>query len=364
MGNQALSILPALIGLAFTVCATALLVNVRHRYSVLESLFQQGPPVALFDRDLRVRRVNPAFARLFGYAAEEARGLAISELISANGQGSGFDGSAAALSRGEALQSEAELRRKDGSRFTAFASYVPLRGVNGASGVLAAYREIEPGLSANCIAKRVLEAQEAERRHLARELHDEIGQSLTGLRMLLRDGDGLAAGHRADRLEEARSVLDDLISRVRVLSFDLRPVDLDLLGLTPALASLFGRFTAQTGILVSFKHEGIEGRLSSCVETGAFRIVQEALTNVARHAAVASVHVRLWRESERLYLRIEDRGAGFDPPAVMQTPKSSGLSGMQERASLLNGRMIVDSSPGCGTTIHVELPMVNERQHV
>jgi signal transduction histidine kinase len=137
----------------------------------------------------------------------------------------------------------------------------------------------------------------------------------------------------------------------------LRPADLDQLGLLPALLALLERYTAQTGVLVNFKHQGVERRFAPEVETGAYRIVQEALTNAARHAGVAGVTVRVWTDADRLNLQIEDQGRGFDPEVALKAPRSSGLIGMQERISLLGGRMSIESSPGAGTTITAELPL-------
>ena len=114
-------------------------------------------------------------------------------------------------------------------------------------------------------------------------------------------------------LEQARGIVNDLLGRVRSLSFDLRPAALDQFGLLPALLALFERFTDQTGVQVEFKHEGIEGRFPPEVETTAYRIVQEALTNIARHAGVGTATVRVWSAAESLGLQIEDRGRGFHP---------------------------------------------------
>jgi signal transduction histidine kinase len=206
------------------------------------------------------------------------------------------------------------------------------------------------------LAARLQTVQETERKHLVRELHDEIGQLLTGLRLLLRPNGELPVDELKTRFEQARSIVDDLLAKVRSLSFDLRPADLDQLGLLPALLALFERYTAQTGVLVNFKHQGLEGRLGSEVETAAYRIVQEALTNAARHAGVASVTVRAWTDADKLNLQIEDRGRGFDPEVALKAQQSSGLIGMQERTFLLGGRLIVESSPSSGTTIGAELP--------
>ncbi len=208
------------------------------------------------------------------------------------------------------------------------------------------------------VSSRLLEVQEAERRRLARELHDEIGQLLTGLRLLLRlNGDSPDA--LETRLEQARAIVDDLLARVRRFSFDLRPAELDQFGLLPALRTLFERYTAQTGVLVNFERQAVGKRFASEVETGAYRVVQEALTNAARHANVAGVAVRVWTDGNIVHLQIEDRGRGFDPQVALKAPRASGLIGMRERVRLLGGRLILESSLGSGTTISAELPLVS-----
>jgi signal transduction histidine kinase len=212
-------------------------------------------------------------------------------------------------------------------------------------------------VSLQALSSRLLEVQETERQHLALELHDEIGQMLTGLRLLLRpDGDAPAEELRS-RFEQARTIVDDLLGRIRRLSFDLRPADLDQFGLLPALLALFERYTAQTGVLVDFKHQGMARRFAPQAETAAYRVVQEALTNTARHAGVAGLAVRIWIHAGKLNLQVEDRGCGFDPEATLKAPRSSGLIGMRERISLLGGSMTIESSLGAGTTITAELPV-------
>ena len=146
------------------------------------------------------------------------------------------------------------------------------------------------------LAGRVQTVRETERKHLARELHDEIGQLLTGLRLLLRGDASSSSDMLNSRSEQALAIVDDLLARVRALSSDLRPADLDQFGLLPALLSLFERFTAQTTVQVNFKHQGLERRFPSDLETGAYQVVQEALTNAARHAGVADVTVRVWTD--------------------------------------------------------------------
>jgi PAS domain S-box-containing protein len=208
------------------------------------------------------------------------------------------------------------------------------------------------------LSLRLLDVQESERRHLARELHDEIGQQLTGLKLIL-DMNAYQPGKpvRAS-LAEAIDLLGQLMQQVRELSLSLRPAMLDDLGLLPCLIWHLERYTSQTGVQVDFHHSGLENRrLPPQVETAAYRIVQEALTNVARYAQVKQVRVRLWRQAGRLYLEVTDQGTGFDAPAALAAARSNGLAGMSERAALLGGKFKIESSRGSGTRLTATLPL-------
>jgi PAS domain S-box-containing protein len=211
------------------------------------------------------------------------------------------------------------------------------------------------------LTARLLEVRERERRHLARELHDEMGQMLTGIRLTLE-----AATRRRDdrmfpRIQEAMGLVDDLLARVRHLSMDLRPQVLEDLGLLPALTWHVTRLADRTGMSISLRDAGLEGRrFLSEVETAAFRIVQEALTNAARHAAGATVTVEVDVHEACLRIRIADDGPGFDAEGIEMGAETTGLQSMRERAELLGGRLIIDSSPGAGTRIRAEIPLAIE----
>jgi PAS domain S-box-containing protein len=207
------------------------------------------------------------------------------------------------------------------------------------------------------LSRRLLEVQESERRHLARELHDQVGQMLTGLRLILRPIGDLTTNAAKAGFEEARALVDELLETVRQLSFDLRPAALDHMGLVAALLTLFERYTDQTKVMVDFKHHLPDERFALEVETTAYRIVQEALTNVARHADVKDVTVRAWTTAEVLNVQIEDRGRGFEPEVAVTTLGSGGLVGMAERVKLLNGQLTVEARPRLGTQITAELPL-------
>jgi PAS domain S-box-containing protein len=206
------------------------------------------------------------------------------------------------------------------------------------------------------LSRRLLEVQEQERRFVAAELHDEVGQLLTGLNYQIE----LAARAGASEpLAAARTIVQDLTARVRELSQRLRPTVLDDLGLAPAIAWLIDRMKAQNELTVSFDHRGLEGRLPPAVETAAFRIVQEALTNVARHAGVSAASVVLARDADTLEVRISDAGRGFDA-AQVDVHNHGGLSGMRERAAWLGGRLTIETAPRAGVRITASLPIAGD----
>jgi PAS domain S-box-containing protein len=208
------------------------------------------------------------------------------------------------------------------------------------------------------LSRQLLEVQEIERRHIAHELHDEIGQILTALTLILDMSSRLSAKAIRTSLNEAQTLVNELMERVDELALNLRPAMLDDLGLLPALLWHFERYTRQTRVQVTFKHRRLEGRrFAPGVETAAYRIVQEALTNVARYAGVSQVTVRLWADADTLDVQIEDQGVGFDPQVALAAGDSIGLSGMQKRAVLLGGQLRIESAPGAGVCLTAELPL-------
>jgi signal transduction histidine kinase len=204
--------------------------------------------------------------------------------------------------------------------------------------------------------RRVVAAQELERRRLARELHDETGQALTsillGLRSLEEVGDPEAVARAAGDLRElVVSTLQD----VRRLAVELRPKALDDFGLVPALKRLAESFTEQTRIGVDVEARLPEERLAPEIETAVYRIVQEALTNVVKHARARNVSILLSRKNGRVSVMIEDDGQGFDPARTRAD--GLGLLGMRERAALLDGTLSIESSNGAGTTLVLDVPV-------
>lgn len=205
------------------------------------------------------------------------------------------------------------------------------------------------------LSRRLMEVQELERRNIALELHDEIGQVLTGLKLTLDVSSRLPAAELGDSLARARGLVNELMARVRKLSLDLRPAMLDDFGLLPTLLWHIEHYTAQTHVKVNFKHSGLEKeRFTPDVETIAYRLVQEALTNVARHANVQEATVRVWTHQDTLSIEVADSGDGFDLETAV-TRETSGLAGMRERATLNGGQLKIESRVGEGTRLLAEL---------
>jgi signal transduction histidine kinase len=207
------------------------------------------------------------------------------------------------------------------------------------------------------LSRALIQAQEKERRSLALELHDEFGQILSSIKMSL---DMLSLEtNLLDRshLERAQTLAMGLLKKVRRMSLELRPAILDDMGLHPALAWLFKDYGVQTGQDVHFEYSGLDKRFPTQMEITVYRIVQEALTNIIRHAENKAVFVNIWVDENTLNLQITDQGRGFNPAIILTKATSSGLSGMRERTRLLGGEMVVESSTGIGTTLSVRLPI-------
>jgi signal transduction histidine kinase len=204
--------------------------------------------------------------------------------------------------------------------------------------------------------RRIVDAQELERRRLARELHDETGQALSSILLGLKGldekvGDGDARAAVAGVRELVVATLHD----VRRLAVELRPKVLDDFGLVPALERLTETFAAQTGLRVRFESGLSDVRLPAEVETALYRIVQESMTNIVKHSRARSISVALVRKAGAAAAVIEDDGDGFDPEVVREG--GFGLEGMRERVGLLDGRLQIESKPGEGTTIVAEVPL-------
>ena len=201
--------------------------------------------------------------------------------------------------------------------------------------------------------RRLIEGQEIERRRLARELHDETGQALTSVLLGLKAVEN--AEDKPAALAELRELVVATLQDVRRLAVELRPKALDDFGLVPALERLVETFVEATGIHVDFESQLGEERLPSEVETTLYRIVQESLTNIAKHAGARRVSVLLVRRGGAATALVEDDGHGFD--AEDELRGGIGLAGMRERLALLDGRLTIESTRGAGTSLVAEVPL-------
>ncbi len=220
-------------------------------------------------------------------------------------------------------------------------------------------REEQHAAELQRLSARLVDAQAEERRRIARELHDEVGQLLSAVKVELALAQRRIAGLTGSEtlLDGAQALADTALHTVRDLSHLLHPQVLDDLGLAAALSSYTADFGKRHGIAVDFSCRGLDDRLPADVEGAAYRIVQEALTNVARHANADSCGVHAERSAARLVLTISDDGAGFDPAEVERHgPSGLGLVGIRERVAQLHGTVEIDTAPLAGTRIVVRIP--------
>jgi PAS domain S-box-containing protein len=352
----------AIIGVPAMVLGAGLLTSIidglQTQKARLDELFEQTPqPVALMTAGERIVRINREFTRMFGYAADEARGRRLTELIGGEvppevrqrPSGSGWE---------IRLSVEGIRRRKDGSELHVSLLRVPVSIPGGGVEVYAILSDITDRKKAEeelrTYPRRLIRMQEEIGKRIALELHDEIGQALTSVGIMLDVAPKLRREVAAERIADARTVLHDLTDRVRNLALDLRPAVLDDFGLVAALQWLLRRYSQQTNVSVDFQTTIEAERFPADAEIAVYRIVQEALTNVARHAQVSEATVRVAVAEGMLQVEIADRGVGFDPERVQF---SVGVTGMRERAQVLGGRLTIVSAPGGGTRIAAELPI-------
>jgi signal transduction histidine kinase len=204
------------------------------------------------------------------------------------------------------------------------------------------------------LSRRLLEQQERERASLARELHDQLGQSLVALSLDLDAIKADLSPASGARVPESKRVIKKMIEQVQTLAFELRPSTLDEFGLVGALLLLVTRHGERTSVRASFTATPDDARAPAEIETACFRIAQEALSNVARHASAHNVEVTLTAQDPALELTVRDDGVGFN---VERLRTGLGLVGMGERAELAGGRLDIESAPGAGTTLRARFPL-------
>jgi signal transduction histidine kinase len=220
------------------------------------------------------------------------------------------------------------------------------------------------------LLQQVVGAQEAERQRIARELHDATGQSLTAIALGLRGLETMMANESPVDIKQIRELKlfgTNALGELRQLIADLRPPQLDDLGLVAALQWYIQSFEKRCSIQTDFVVEGEQVRLPSEYETVLFRITQEALTNIAKHAHASHTMVKLEMYPREIQVTIKDDGVGFDPEKILNEEGKRagwGLLGIQERTLLLGGQYEIDAAPGCGVQIRINIPLIREVKDV
>jgi two-component system sensor histidine kinase UhpB len=333
----------------------------------------QGNPIIRMLPDLTVTFVNGAYLRYFGRTESQLLGRSVLEhaLPEERDQAQRF---LKGIAPG-ALTDERDARVRDAAGAERWMHW-SARGICDAASALVEIQlvghdvtELRRAVDALAAARgrlqrlsrRLLEVQEDERRHLARELHDDIGQGLTAIKLnlesLARGRDGvLAEGRVGEALEATRHTIE----RVRQLSVNLRPLQLDDLGLVAALRSLLDRQARLGRLEPHFELQEVPVKLSAETEIACFRVAQEAINNIVRHAQAANVWLRLFVAGERLALSVRDDGCGFDVGAAQRRSavgESLGMISMEERVALAGGTFQIHSTPGQGTVVVASFPI-------
>jgi PAS domain S-box-containing protein len=312
--------------------------------------------------------VNAAAERLTGYARHEILGKTCNSFIAPDGLDRVRENMWRKLRQEGETTYEVEVIAKDGRRVPVevssrliYEGAVPV-GVQGTARDITDRKRAERELRS--YSRRLIDAQEEERKRIARELHDEIGQVLTAVQMNQQTLEHLCEEAPAlPYIKENISIVEEALRQVRDLSLELRPSMLDDLGLAAALRWYVKRYAVRTGVKAEIAIGALIShvRLSRELETACFRIVQEALTNVVRHSKAKSARVKLQLRNGQLMLTIRDDGLGMDLPTLQKeggAAASLGLRGMEERALAVRGEIQIESIPGRGTQIRARFPIV------
>lgn len=326
--------------------------ELRESAEMLQAVIEASPlAIITLDRDENVSSWNKAAETMSGWKAEETQGRRFRDLFNSrlNTREPGFHARELTVRRKDGLPLEvviwsAVLRHDDGS----------IRGITAIAQDVTERNRLTR--ERNDLLRRIVEAQEDERRRIARELHDEMGQHLTALKVGLGNLGPAASSPAVERLTQIATRIDQAIDR---LTLELRPPALDDVGLEAAVTHLAHEFSTTTGIKVDIHTNGLTTRMPSTVETTLYRVIQEALTNAWKHSGAKSVSIIIERRREHAQLIIEDTGRGFDSEIGTSTSSRAafGLAGMRERVALVGGTVNIESGTGAGTSIFVRIPL-------
>jgi PAS domain S-box-containing protein len=353
---------------------TALVDRLQKRRALFDELFEQAPEaVALMNLDSQVVRVNREFTRIFGYSPQEILGRSLTDLIVPEESRQEAQRNMDLAAHGQRVDAEVVRQRKDGSRLYVSVVGVPVSVPGRQIAAYGIYRDITERKRAEeqlqrsfkqlrDLTARLQSVREEERARVAREIHDELGQALTAIKIDLASVIRALRTDQRVELEKAESILrlvDQTILSVRRIATELRPGILDDLGLVAALEWAAEEFQARTGTKCQLDLPEDDIVTDQERTTAIFRIFQETLTNVTRHAEATRVDVRLSREDDNIVLEVRDNGRGI-AERQLSSGRSLGILGMRERALLLGGELTIGGQAGKGTTVKLRIPSQSE----
>ncbi|HEX2911890.1 MAG TPA: PAS domain-containing sensor histidine kinase [Chloroflexia bacterium] len=366
---------------AFTLLFLTLLLNWRaenalqaERDFALQIMNTMGQGLTVVDRSFRYTYINAAFARMAGFSEKELKGKNSFEFLP---EEAGVNLRHSIKNPLElSNRTELVLTRKDQTQLYSEMTTVALLRGSEVTGLISVFSDLTQHKKAQdelrqgqkrlqALSEALVKAQENERRKIARELHDEIGQAITAIKINLKNLQRITEPDQlGPSLEESINIVNYTLQQVRSLSLDLRPPMLDELGLVAALQWYLDGISRRANLLPHLEIDSsLNLRLPSEIETVCFRVTQEALTNIVRHAQAKEVWIELKIIDSNLDLTIQDDGIGFDVKKALERAvngSSMGLLGMQERVSLLKGELEFSSSPDFGSCIHVSFPLDDE----
>ncbi|HEX3685612.1 MAG TPA: PAS domain-containing sensor histidine kinase [Bryobacteraceae bacterium] len=312
----------------------------------------------MLDVNDRIVRVNREFTQVFGYASEESLGRRLYDLIIPSGSQDEMQAKTEIGARSQRIDADGVSRRKDGTRLQVSTVQVPVSVPGGVIAIYALYRDISKYKDAesvlHALSGRLLKLQDDERRRIAQDLHDSTAQLLASLAMnlaVVNEGAGALDPRAQCALAESVDLADQCLREIRTVSYLLHPPELDHLGLRSALARYVDGFIQRSGIQIQFDMPSDIGRLPQELEVALFRIVQECLTNIHRHAGSRTATIALTHSGSEIMLEVEDQGAGMPAGTI----PGIGIASMRERAQQLGGRLEMRSLHG-GTKIKVVVP--------
>ncbi|HLM60926.1 MAG TPA: PAS domain S-box protein [Pyrinomonadaceae bacterium] len=329
--------------------------------SIVESSYDS---IITIDFNIIVTSWNKAAERLYGYSASESIGKSMTMLTLSEDFNEILSNIDKVRHNKEVVVFQTERVRKDNNRIILEVVMSPVKDdKENIVGVSTIARDITDrdraarALQAKQNLQKLIEAQEDERKRIARDLHDELGQQLTVLRMQLESTKNSCKDEETcHKIEQLQLIAEEIDKGVDFLAWELRPSTLDDLGLCVAIGNYVQQWSHHSGIKAELLRTSLKKiRLAPTIETNLYRIVQEALNNIHKYASATNVEVILEKRDDLIVLIIEDNGVGFNPKDKKKLSKGLGLTGMKERAELMGGTFEIESEIGRGTTVFIRI---------